>query len=76
MNNDEPINSKVLRQEKLGDIPIMLRSKYCILNSRIDRDLTKVGECVFDQGGYFIINGSEKVGLTLLLECLLYHHKH
>eukprot|EP01034_Spumella_vulgaris_P042357 gene42357-52527_t len=39
----------------------MLRSRYCILNSRMDRDLTKVGECVFDQGGYFVINGSEKV---------------
>jgi hypothetical protein len=32
----------------------MLRSKYCILNSRIDRDLTKVGECVFDQGFLYI----------------------
>ena len=46
-------------------MPIMLRSQYCILNphgrGRNDRDITKVGECVFDQGGYFVINGSEKV---------------
>ena len=39
----------------------MLRSNCCRLKGRTDRDLTKVGECVFDQGGYFIINGSEKV---------------
>ena len=58
---DEPLNSKNLPQIKLGNVPIMLRSRYCILNSRMDRDLTKVGECVFDQGGYFVINGSEKV---------------
>ncbi|RYH08862.1 hypothetical protein EON65_40585 [archaeon] len=59
--NDLPINSKRFDMIKLGNIPIMLRSRYCILNSRMDRDLTKVGECVFDQGGYFVINGSEKV---------------
>jgi len=59
--NDEPLNSKELSMIKLGNVPIMLRCRYCILNSRLDRDLTKVGECVFDQGGYFVINGSEKV---------------
>lgn len=58
---DEPLNSKTLPMIKLGNVPIMLRSMYCILNSRANRDLTKVGECVFDQGGYFVINGSEKV---------------
>ena len=43
----------------------MLRSNCCRLKGRTDRDLTKVGECVFDQGGYFIINGSEKVRFTM-----------
>lgn len=59
--NDEPLNTKSLTMIKLGFVPIMLRSRYCILNSRMNRDLTKVGECVFDRGGYFVINGSEKV---------------
>lgn len=58
---DEPINTKTFQRIKLGNVPIMLRSRYCILNRRMDRDLTKAGECVFDQGGYFVINGSEKV---------------
>ncbi len=58
---DKPNTSKFLERVPLGDVPIMLRSKYCVLNKRMDRDLHKVGECQFDQGGYFVINGSEKV---------------
>ena len=57
----EPLNTKSFQKIKLGNVLIMLRSRYCILSNRIDRYLTKVGECVFDQGGYFVINGSEKV---------------
>ncbi|KAL6781338.1 RPB2 [Auxenochlorella protothecoides x Auxenochlorella symbiontica] len=45
----------------LGDVPIMLRSDYCNLHGRSERDLSDLGECPYDQGGYFIINGSEKV---------------
>lgn len=50
----------------LGRIPIMLRSKYCLLESLVDSDasLNQMGECHVDQGGYFIINGSEKVMLA------------
>ncbi|XP_056006307.1 DNA-directed RNA polymerase II subunit RPB2 isoform X2 [Ostrea edulis] len=45
----------------IGKIPIMLRSTYCLLNNLVDRDLTELNECPLDPGGYFIINGSEKV---------------
>lgn len=45
----------------IGKIPIMLRSAYCLLNNLSDRDLTELNECPLDPGGYFIINGSEKV---------------
>uniref|UniRef100_A0ABD2X6B4 DNA-directed RNA polymerase subunit beta n=1 Tax=Trichogramma kaykai TaxID=54128 RepID=A0ABD2X6B4_9HYME len=45
----------------IGKIPIMLRSKYCLLAGLADRDLTELNECPLDAGGYFIINGSEKV---------------
>ena len=34
----------------------MVKSKYCILDS-----LSKNNECQYDPGGYFIINGNEKV---------------
>lgn len=47
----------------LGDIPIMLRSAMCVLSKAKTKGKTPVdlGECEYDEGGYFVINGSEKV---------------
>ena len=45
----------------IGKIPIMVRSKYCSLNDKTDTERVAVKECEFDQGGYFIIGGGEKV---------------
>ncbi|MCD7469894.1 DNA-dependent RNA polymerase II [Datura stramonium] len=45
----------------IGKVPIMLRSSYCSLYNLSEKDLTELGECPYDQGGYFIVNGSEKV---------------
>ncbi|WJX25720.1 DNA-directed RNA polymerase II subunit 2 [Trifolium repens] len=45
----------------IGKVPIMLRSSYCTLYQKNEQDLTELGECPYDQGGYFIVNGSEKV---------------
>ena len=45
----------------IGKIPIMVRSKYCSLNDKTDTERIAVKECEFDQGGYFIIGGGEKV---------------
>lgn len=39
----------------------MLKSSFCSLDALRGPDLTELGECPFDQGGYFVINGSEKV---------------
>ena len=43
-------------------IPIMVRSKYCSLNIKKGHDKY---ECPYDPGGYFIVNGSEKVIMSL-----------
>ena len=43
-------------------MPIMIRSKYCSLN--IKKGLDK-SECDSDPGGYFIVNGAEKVVLSM-----------
>lgn len=45
----------------LCKVPIMLRSTFCILRGLQDQDLYDLNECPYDSGGYFIINGSEKV---------------
>ncbi len=46
---------------QVGNIPVMLKSKYCHLKGLSKEELIKHGEDPYDPGGYFIINGTEKV---------------
>lgn len=58
-----------MRQEKtrvfpnvhLGKIPVMVGSKYCLLQDQRYVHPSAVGECSEDPGGYFIIQGGERV---------------
>jgi DNA-directed RNA polymerase II subunit RPB2 len=45
----------------IGKVPIMLKSQHCNLKPLSNDELYSYGECPYDQGGYFVINGSEKV---------------
>lgn len=45
----------------IGKIPLMLRSRLCYLTGL---DNYAIGECKYELGGYFVIDGSEKVLLT------------
>ena len=47
----------------IGKMPIMLKSSTCILNQYSHISHAETGECAYDAGGYFIINGSEKTVL-------------
>ena len=50
----------------IATIPTMVRSKYCSLNIKKGYDKN---ECEYDPGGYFIVNGSEKVVMSLERMC-------
>lgn len=55
-------NQRVSRQDvPIGWMPIMLRSDRCTLYNKTFDQMVKKKECPYDSGGYFIINGSEKV---------------
>jgi DNA-directed RNA polymerase II subunit RPB2 len=53
--------TKTFEKVNLGKIPIMLQSKLCVLNNTSFEMRKQMGECPFDQGGYFVIDGQEKV---------------
>jgi DNA-directed RNA polymerase beta subunit len=50
---------------QIGNIPIMLKSKWCHLHNMNRQELIDRGEDPDEPGGYFIINGTEKVLITI-----------
>ena len=50
-----------IHKVQCGKLPIMLGSKACILSSLSYNKKIDYEECEFDEGGYFIVNGTEKV---------------
>jgi len=49
----------------VGNLPVMLKSKLCILSQLLPEELIAHGEDPSDPGGYFIVNGSERVIVAL-----------
>jgi DNA-directed RNA polymerase II subunit RPB2 len=52
--------NNILKQVHIGKLPIMLKSSICVLTQYSHLSPETTGECRYDPGGYFIINGSEK----------------
>ena len=44
-----------------GDLPVMVKSKLCPLSTMSKEELIEIGEDPEDPGGYFIINGTERI---------------
>ena len=53
--------TKEMKNVQLGKIPIMVKSNYCVLKNTHDKNNN---ECIYDYGGYFVVNGNEKVILS------------
>ncbi len=56
--------TQIFNDVVLGKIPLMLKSSLCYLSNMTSEQLYDAGECKFELGGYFVIEGSEKVLLT------------
>lgn len=52
---------------KLGEIPVMVGSKFCNLHGMNEKQLVHAGEDLTEFGGYFIVNGNEKVIRMLIV---------
>lgn len=60
IGNEEP-EVRTYKRVPIGSLPVMLRSSFCVYKSAEEGDISRMEECPYDQGGYFIISGSEKV---------------
>lgn len=67
-NDQDPSSSseyssceKTIKNVPIGRVPIMVGSQFCLTHSI---PLLKQSECRYDYGGYFIINGTEKVVIS------------
>ena len=58
------VESRRFEDVKLCSIPLMVKSSLCYLSAMTSDELFDSGECKFELGGYFIINGQERVLLT------------
>ena len=62
-NDDSTVTSfeRIIEKVLLGRLPIMVGSKTCITNSMTAATKFQIGECKNDNGGYFIIDGKERL---------------
>ncbi|MFH1200339.1 MAG: DNA-directed RNA polymerase subunit B'' [Candidatus Micrarchaeota archaeon] len=49
----------------IGELPVMTKSKLCYLSKMGRDELIAAGEDPMDQGGYFVINGTEKALMSI-----------
>jgi DNA-directed RNA polymerase I subunit RPA2 len=51
----------------LGEVPVMVNSKFCNLAGMTEEELTRHKEDCFEFGGYYIINGNERITRMLIM---------
>ena len=58
------VSTREFEKMVLGRIPTMLHSRMCYLRDRSDSEMIEFGEDPSDIGGYFIVDGKEKVVIS------------
>jgi len=58
------VKKRLFPNVHLGKIPVMVGSEYCLLKNQAHMNPARVGECAEDMGGYFIIQGGERVCIS------------
>ena len=61
IGDEKKTYNMLINKVYLGRFPIMLQSDLCILNNMTREVRFNAGECRNDYGGYFIIDGKEKI---------------
>jgi DNA-directed RNA polymerase subunit B len=59
------VEKKMFSEVFIGEIPVMVKSKLCHLDNMSEDELASCEEDPNDPGGYFIINGSERVLVSI-----------
>ena len=62
-------NHQTLEKYPCGRMPIMVGSKFCVLSEQNNVTKAEMGEGLYDEGGYFIVKGSEKVIISQEKKC-------
>lgn len=55
------VRRRTLPHVHVGKIPVMVGSQYCLLSDTPEKTPRELGECAEDVGGYFIIQGGERI---------------
>jgi DNA-directed RNA polymerase II subunit RPB2 len=55
------VRRRTIPHVHVGKIPVMVGSMYCVLHDMPEKQPRELGECAADVGGYFIIQGGERV---------------
>jgi DNA-directed RNA polymerase II subunit RPB2 len=58
------VRKRLFPNVHLGKIPVMVGSEYCLLKDQAHMNPAGVGECAEDMGGYFIVQGGERVCIS------------